>query len=119
MSTSRFCLRRSLKRGFTFLELCICILILSILVAITVASGILTTKREATVARSEGNLKVLNETAIRLRIVGDGDNPGVNGSDKQAALDYYMQHGFLIGRTVSLEGIDFVDGKWQAVPPGP
>jgi len=105
--------KRRKKRGFTLIEVLAVVAILFVIIGSIAVPAFLESRDSAEDEGREARITVLNQAAQRARIMSLA-GAGTFGSDKDAALNWYIDNGFLVnGGIISLEGIEFQSGVWQ------
>lgn len=99
-------------RGFTLIEILVAIAIIATITAFAVpaiSSAIRNSRNE----RADANTKAFNQAASRARfkeLVG----AGTYGSDKQAAVDWYIAQNFTPDRDYKVDWNSYINGIWTS-----
>lgn len=102
----------SSQYGFTLVELLVVIIIVSIVGGAAITAAVLDSRRSSDRSRMEATVKTLNDARTRA-VLKDQIGPGTAGSDKHAALQFYIDYGYINDASISLEGIRFNAGQWE------
>lgn len=97
------------RQAFTLVEILVVTAIMSVILGIA-AVALRDARTNASIAQGGGVARNLNEIAMRARFEYL-DGAGTHGSDKDAALTWYQNAGF-VDRPVDIVNVDFVNGIW-------
>jgi prepilin-type N-terminal cleavage/methylation domain-containing protein len=105
-------LKQSSASAFTLTEMLVTVAIMAILVGFAIP-GLNAAKKEAQQTQINANLRNLNMFASQMRSAGI-TNVGSSGNDKEAALNFYLQRGFIQGgKRPEIGNLKFEDGIWR------
>jgi len=109
---------RSNNSAYTLIEVLIVVSLLALVLTNTYPA-MRDSRNRAINAHAEAAVTSLNTAAYRITVESpqDASNPVLAGNDKQAALAYYVDHGYLAnGDKINLTYVEFLSGVWIKNP---
>lgn len=98
--------------GYSLMETIIVVAVLSVLIAYGV-QAMRDGKSKTHFASRNASLRALCDASTRARLAETPPGPGLLGTDKEAAIEWYMQQQLLVKRPVYTEGLLVADGNWS------